>query len=84
MSCWDGEAWRVIRMGNRRVLYSVSIDICEIKGYDANLTEVLKEKFAIPKVNISGPVYFKDLPFSIQNNDDDNPSDDSWVNQLKP
>jgi hypothetical protein len=82
MSCWEGEAWRETRIRERRIIYSVQIEICEIVDYDTDLTDVLKEKLALPKSNIKEPIYLGDLPFPIRVNDDD-PSDDSWVNQLK-
>ena len=82
MSCWEGEAWRKTKIRGKRIIYSISIEICEIEAFDPGLTEVLKEKLAQPRVKITEPIYFGNLPFSIQVYED-NPSDDSWMNGLK-
>lgn len=82
MSCWEGYASREIRIKGKRIIYSVPIEICEIKAYDSDFTYVMKEKLALPKVNITEPIYLGAQTFSIQALDDD-PSDDSWMSVLK-
>lgn len=82
MSCWEGYTSRETRIKGKKIIYSVQIEICEIKDYDSDFSEVLKQQLALPKVNISGAIYLGGQSFSIQVLDDD-PSGDSLMGVLK-